>query len=319
MLLYYGLDYSYSLDNTRRRIMAIVVTDDEYSHSPTGVKTDDYSNDGKCFASREAVCQLMSTEQRQTEPVLPKYNKKQPSSFVNHRYIQVCRLIRIHHLFQFLPETLSLAVNIFDRVSPIIDPSLYLELDLCSVTCLLLASKLHENYDVNLQQQQILVNYLKDVYHRCDRRTVSDTESDMINMEKTILTILDYRISAPSVYTFVYIFLDAAKSFMGVDIECDILLIVDTTLARYHLIQYAPSIIACGCIYIARKMNGMAPWSKALAKHTCYSETLVRPVARSILSTISLVENNIDLKSLDDDKYLNLKMSDIDILSELLL
>jgi len=141
----------------------------------------------------------------------------------------------------------------------------------------------------------------------------------MINMEKTILTILDYRISAPSVYTFVYIFLDAAKSFMGVDIECDILLIVDTTLARYHLIQYAPSIIACGCIYIARKMNGMAPWSKALAKHTCYSETLVRPVARSILSTISLVENNIDLKSLDDDKYLNLKMSDIDILSELLL
>lgn len=304
----------YPLDNTRRRIMGIVVTDDEYSPSIV-VKTyddkpDDNADDDKCSVSRETVCQLMLMER--TEPILPKYNKElqQSSSFINHRYKQVCRLIRIHHYFHFLPETLSQAVNIFDRVSPIIDPSIA-DLDLCSVTCLLLASKLHENYYKNLQQQQILVRYLKELYHRHPIKIVNDTESDIISMEKTILTSLDYRISAPSVYTFVYIFLDATESLIGVDIERDILLLVDTTLARYHLIQYAPSIIACGCIYIVRKMNGITPWSKALAKRTCYSETLVRPVARSILSTISLVENNIDLKFLDDDKYLNLKMSNI--------
>ena len=99
----------YPLDNTRRRIMGIVVTDDEYSPSIV-VKTyddkpDDNADDDKCSVSRETVCQLMLMER--TEPILPKYNKElqQSSSFINHRYKQVCRLIRIHHYFHFLPET----------------------------------------------------------------------------------------------------------------------------------------------------------------------------------------------------------------------
>jgi len=70
------------LDNTRRRIMGIVVTDDEYSPSIV-VKTDDNANDGKCSVSRETVCQLMLAERK--EPILPKYIKElqQLSSFIN--------------------------------------------------------------------------------------------------------------------------------------------------------------------------------------------------------------------------------------------
>ena len=68
----------YPLDNTRRRIMGIVVTDDEYSPSIV-VKTyddkpDDNADDDKCSVSRETVCQLMLMER--TEPILPKYNKE---------------------------------------------------------------------------------------------------------------------------------------------------------------------------------------------------------------------------------------------------
>ena len=91
--------------------MGIVVTDDEYSPSIV-VKTyddkpDDNTDDDKCSVSRETVCQLMLMER--TEPILPKYNKElqQSSSFINHRYKQVCRLIKNSPLLPFLTRDIE--------------------------------------------------------------------------------------------------------------------------------------------------------------------------------------------------------------------
>lgn len=67
----------------------------------------------------------------------------------------------------------------------------------------------------------------------------------------------------------------------------DAYFVLNCTLARYHLLEYLPSEIACGSILIARLVNGLAEWSETLVEYTKYSKEEILPVACSILSMIS--------------------------------
>ena len=224
--------------------------------------------------------------------------ENQPYMTTHSRSMLVCRMISLHYKFQLLPETLSLAVNILDRVLTKRSVVMENELELIGVTCLLISSKFHDTYQ-ELQHQK-LVDYLMKgkMCHKFHtvKKEVTHTEKDVVKMEQDILTRVDYRISVPTAYTFLYMFLDATGGLANQDIIQDASFILDSTLVIYHLLEYLPSEIACGCILIARMANGSAPWSEDFATYTTYSKEDVMPIAFSILSTISQMKDTLDLR-----------------------
>ena len=261
---------------------------------------------------------LLKEKPKKPSPFSPPYINYS-SSYLYQRRLYIYKLILAHHQSQFLPETLSLAVNLFDRFiitirssKNIITGDRQLDTKLYSLTCLLLASKLHENYDIiSMQRQKDIADFMKDLI--CRKSTVYvEMDTIIVEMEYIILSQLNYYINVPTVYTFLHIYLEATGSQI-INIERDASFLVDMTLASiYHLVNNErPSAIACGCLYIARKINGMIPWTKAFDKCTFYEGEHVKQIARYILSILSLVEQNDDLLRLSKDKYLKVNRSKI--------
>lgn len=125
----------------------------------------------------------------------------------------------------------------------------------------------------------------------------------MIHTEQEILERLNYRVSVPTAYTFLYVCMEiTGRIVKNKDITKDASFILDSTLPRYHLLEYMPSEIAFGSIFIARILNGANPWSEALATSTMLSEEDIVPIARSILSTITQVKCMSEFRWMKD-KY----------------
>jgi len=285
-----------------------------YNASPSTITIDSISS--HCFLPASELDHLLLME-RSFPPTRPIYIEDQPYITTHLRSMLVCRMISLHYMFQLLPETLSLAVNILDRVLTKRSVVMENELELIGVTSLLISSKFHDTYQE--PQHQKLVDYLKGKmchkFHTLQKK-VTHTENDVIKMERDILTRVDYRISVPTAYTFLYMFLDATGGLAKQDIIVDASFILDCTLVIDHLLEYLPSEIASGSIVIARMANGSAPWSEDFATYTTYSTEDVMPIARSILSTISHMKDTLDLRWIDA-KYGRLNSSKISKMQEL--
>jgi len=286
-----------------------------YDASPSTITIDSISS--HCSLPESKLDHLLFME-RSIPPIRPIYMENQPYMTTHSRSMLVCRMISLHYNFQLLPETLSLAVNILDRVLTKRSVVMENELELIGVTSLLISSKFHDTYQE--PQHQKLVDYLKGkMCHKfhTSQKKVTHTENDVIKMERDILTRVDYRISVPTAYTFLYMFLDATGGLANHrDIIQDASFILDSTLVIDHLLEYLPSEIASGSIVIARMANGSAPWSEDFATYTTYSTEDVMPIARSILSTISHMKDTLDLRWIDA-KYGRLNSSKISKMQEL--
>ena len=179
--------------------------------------------------------------------------------------------------FRFVPETLYLTVNLIDRYlskKEIKRPNF----QLVAVSCLLIASKYEEIY-------QLPVN---DLVYLCAE---TYTRQDILDMERAVLTELDFKIYGPTAHPFLVRFLRAANADTRTTQLASFLL--DGTLQNFQLLRYRPSQLAAAAVMIARRTNWallmgkylpMAVlWTPTLAHYTGYSEEEVMPVARAIL------------------------------------
>ena len=204
------------------------------------------------------------------------YMEEQPYMTSSLRTSLIGLITRLHYKLCLVSETLGLSVNLLDRFlakKQVLDG----EFVLIALTCLSIASKLvdstfHKNDKIEITDYLSIFNY---------------TKKDMGRMEKIVLSELDCRIYVPTSYTFLGIYLNLHPPG-GIDISRDSFFILDCTLGRYHLLEYLPSEIACASILIARLANGETPWCENLTFYTKYNKEDILPVARSILSTISL-------------------------------
>jgi len=192
-------------------------------------------------------------------------------------------MITAHYKLELDPQTLYLAVNIFDRyfhaTTADEEVSGEYEMRLAGVTALLIASKYEEIYPPEF----------------CDLLYVSDVElskKEIICYEETMLSKLEYRITVPTARNFLVRYLKASADRPTderiVQLSCFVL---DGTLVSSGLLlRYLPSQLAAAAVYVARKTAGRKKgWSPTLTECTRYGEEDVLPVARAVLADRALM------------------------------
>ena len=236
------------------------------------VNVDDIDATEDPLAAAHVVKEIYATYRAKetSMAVRPTYMVRQPHLKESMRTIVVDWLVDVHRKFHELaPETLYLTVNLIDRylsVQKVKRP----KFQLVAVSCLLIACKYEEIYHLPVND---LVYLCAETY----------TSQEILEMEWTVLTELEFKICGPTAYPFLVRFLRAANADARTTQLASFLL--NGTLQNYQLLRYRPSQLAAAAVMIARRTNGTDCmfWTPTLAHYTGYSEEEVMPVARAIL------------------------------------
>lgn len=155
-----------------------------------------------------------------------------------------------------LPETLYIAVQVIDRYLAK-KPVRRSKLQLVGVSALLVAAKYEE----------IFPPELKELVYITDR---AYSKAEILEMEADILTALDYRLTLPTVHSFLCRFLKAAHADRPmVQLSC---YLTERSLQEYGMLAHLPSQIAAAAVMVARMTLKRHPWSPTLLQYTGYDE-----------------------------------------------
>lgn len=96
------------------------------------------------------------------------------------------------------------------------------------------------------------------------------TKQDILEMESDILITLDYKLTVPTIHTFLCRYLKAAHADRTmVQLSC---YLTERSLQEYGMLRFTPSQIAATAVLVARKSLNRHPWSPTLLKYTNYDE-----------------------------------------------
>ncbi|KAK4513010.1 uncharacterized protein ATC70_003721 [Mucor velutinosus] len=203
----------------------------------------------------------------------PKYaNNQQHEISWKMRSVLVDWVIEIHYLFDLLPETLFLAVNIMDRFLSLRSVALG-KLQLVGITCLYIATKFEEN----------TCPIMQDFLYMTDKGV---NEDDFIKAERFIMQILDFRLCYPNPLNFL-------RRVCTAEMNCDV---HTRTLARYFMeiscidhrfIGVRPSKIAAAALWLSKKMLAKGKWSSHLTKLSGYAPHDFRCTVEAMLDYLS--------------------------------
>jgi len=193
------------------------------------------------------------------------------------RAILVDWLVDVHKKYKLRPETLFLAVGITDR---------FLEkrttarrhLQLLGITALLVAGKFEEQYPLTIQ----------DTVYVTDR---AYTKDEVIQMEVSILTLLDFKVCQPTAVHF----LDRYQIVNGCKEEHRELAnyLLELTLVEHKMVKYSPSHLAAAAMLLSNKLLRRQPsWPSVLAKHTRCTEQSLKECAKELCGLLEQAEQN---------------------------
>jgi len=153
------------------------------------------------------------------------------------RGILIDWLIEVHHKFNLQEETIFLTVNLIDRfLSKEMIPRTCLQL--LGVSSLLIACK----------QEEILVPCISDLVFVTDN---AYSKTDVFNMEKKILNILDFNVVIPSSLRLFEI-ISQNYRFTPEQLSFGKYILV-LNMLNYKMLKYNSSVIACSTAYIVMK------------------------------------------------------------------
>lgn len=216
-------------------------------------------------------------ETEQENMVNPSYMANQPHINMKMRAILVDWLVEAHSKFKMHAETLFLAIWVIDR---------YLELrqvrrsrlQLVGITALLIAAKYEEIYPPEL----------KELVYITDR---AYSKQDILTMEASILSALEFRLTVPTIHTFVCRFVKAAHADTTmIQMTC---YLAERCLQEYSMIRFLPSTIAAAVVMISRKSLRRHPWSPTLLHYTGYDEDDLAACVREIESFMNDAASNL--------------------------
>ncbi|XP_048595576.1 cyclin-B2-1 isoform X2 [Brassica napus] len=173
------------------------------------------------------------------------------------RAILIDWLIEVHDKFDLMKETLFLTVNLIDRFLSK-KAVMRKKLQLVGLVALLLACK-YEEVSVPVVEDLVLIS---------DK---AYTRNDVLDMEKTMLSTLQFNVSLPTQYPFLKRFLKAAQA----DKKCEMLasFLIELALVEYEMLQFQPSLLAATAVYTAQcTVGGFRQWSSTCEFHSHYSE-----------------------------------------------
>ena len=184
------------------------------------------------------------------------------------RRILIEWLVDVHLKFKLLPETLFIAINLMDRYCQAqrLPKKQY---QLLGVTCLLIAGKYEEIYPPHIEDY---VNITDRAY----------TRQDVLEMERAILSQLQFEIMLPSTYRFLERYARISESPQL--IFCLAQYAVELSLIEVSMNQYSPDVLASAASFLARRL--MQPdewsWSAFMVQQTGLHESCLRPCARDM-------------------------------------
>ncbi|KFK30368.1 hypothetical protein AALP_AA7G252100 [Arabis alpina] len=194
------------------------------------------------------------------------YMRTQPEINEKMRLILVEWLIDVHVRFELNPETFYLAINILDRFLSLKQVPRK-ELQLVGLSALLMSSKYEEIWPPQVED---LVDIADHAY----------TNKQILVMEKTILSTLEWYLTVPTHYVFLARFIKA--SIADQKMENMVHYLVELGVMHYDTtIMFSPSMVAASAIYAARSALRQVPvWTNTLKHHTGYSETQLMDCAK---------------------------------------
>lgn len=174
----------------------------------------------------------------------PHYMDHQESLRWDLRGVLVDWLIEVHTRFRLVPETLFLAVNIIDRFlsTKIVELD---RLQLVGVTAMFIASKYEE----------VLSPHIHNFKHVADD---GFSEEEILKAERYVLAALNYDLSYPNPINF----LRRISKADNYDIQTRTVAkyLLEISLLDHRLMQYHPSHLAAGAMYLARLILERSPW-----------------------------------------------------------
>jgi hypothetical protein len=188
------------------------------------------------------------------------------------RSVLVDWVIEIHYLFQLLPETLFLAVNIIDRFLSARTVVLG-KLQLVGITSLFIATKFEEMSCPTMQDFLFMTdNAVK--------------EDELIKAERFILQVLDFQLCYPNPMNFL-------RRLCTDELKCDV---HTRTLAKYFMeiscidhqfIGIRPSKIAAASLWLSKKMLAKGKWNSNYSKICGYAPDELKSTVESMLDYLS--------------------------------
>ncbi|XP_010437448.1 PREDICTED: cyclin-B2-2-like [Camelina sativa] len=173
------------------------------------------------------------------------------------RAILIDWLIEVHDKFELMNETLFLTVNLIDRFLSK-QAVARKKLQLVGLVALLLACK-YEEVSVPIVDDLVVIS---------DK---AYTKNDVLEMEKIMLSTLQFNMSLPTQYPFLKRFLKAAQSDKKLDILASFLM--ELALVDYEMLRYPPSLLAATAVYTAQcTIHGFSEWSSTCEFHSHYAE-----------------------------------------------
>jgi len=231
-------------------------------------------------------CQDVHSYLRQMEEVLsisPDYlDKDQVTGHM--RSVLVNWLTEVQHHLKVSVETLYRTVHTLDLVLSLrsVEPNM---LQLVGITCMLLASKLEEYYPVEISK---LLHLTEDSYK----------PKEVVNMERIILKLIDFKFITPSPQAFLPMFTRAALRSAETEfyssctylLDCHLVVMTHSCLPPSHLA--AAAVLAALTLYKAAVKDCTASpalstiWTPTLVYYTSYKAGDILLTALELLNQL---------------------------------
>jgi serine/threonine protein kinase len=188
---------------------------------------------------------------RKNEEILradPFYMTNQSMITENMRSILVDWLVDVSIHFEVMNETLHYAISYIDRVLSVLDIPKN-KLQLVGVTCMKIADVFNEKSKEYYRQE----NASEYAYITADEYT----SDQVIEMEKQILTLLDFNCFSPTVPHFLKLYCRVVEVPDQVAMLSDYL--ADLTLLNTQILHFKPSLVASACLLMSCEALGFHP------------------------------------------------------------
>lgn len=204
----------------------------------------------------------------------PDYMKNQTDINEKMRAILVDWLVEVHSKLKLKPETLFLGINILDR---------YLEkqivrkdqLQLIGVVSILLACKYEEVYTPEFACFEHITDFA------CTRKSI-------LEMEGLMLKALQFSFTISSPFMLMTRLFEKLKTTNQILFSLAKYLL-ELQLVEYQMLQYLPSTLAAGSIYLSLKMlraiyskQGLPDWTPEMCGFSKHSEKEIRDCAKDL-------------------------------------
>lgn len=204
---------------------------------------------------------------REVEPrfrVMPAdFRAKQKDVTPHMRAILVDWLVEVHLKFKLMPETLFLAVWLMDRylAAEVVAKQ---DLQLVGITAMHLASKYQD------RRGPLIRDY-------CDACDTTYTRSQVIEMERAMLAAVKFRLTAPTLQTFLPMYLNASGGLMDAEVVHLASLYCELSLVEQGMLEYPYSQVAAAAVHLALETVALVrgprdAYPAALHKSSGYSK-----------------------------------------------